>query len=93
MLLRHVRKESWMTSNSHRSAPSNAGGYHDAESKSLPVTWRFLPLYHNLKDVKSKSNSTHHSRPVHRLQESSKGTDNGEKADTSLGSSASELRL
>ena len=48
MLLRHVRKESWMTSNSHRNASSNAGGYHDAESKSLPVRWRFLRLYHEL---------------------------------------------
>ena len=88
-----MRKESWMTSNSHRNAPSNAGGYHDAESKSLPVRWRFLPLYHNLKDGKSKFNSAHRSRTVRRLQESGEGTDNGEKADTSLGSSASELRL
>jgi hypothetical protein len=37
--------------------------------------------------------STNQTSTLNRLQESGKSTDNGEKANTGLGSSASELRL
>jgi hypothetical protein len=41
----------------------------------------------------SKLNSADQTSILNCLQESSEGTDNGEKANISLGSSASELRL
>lgn len=41
----------------------------------------------------SKLNSANQTSISNCLQESSEGTDNSEKANTSLGSSASELRL
>jgi hypothetical protein len=82
-----------MTSNSHRNAPSNAGGYHDAESKSLPVRWRFLSFDHELDDCKDEqAHLSKSNKHLDMLTESSDGTDNREEANTSLGSSTSELR-